>query len=360
MSIATEIERIKSAKESIINTLKANDVAISETATIDELDVTMKEVPILDTSDATATETDILINKTAYVNGKKITGTFSGGSGTHNTTMANPNNRTSFGLTYWMSEMNEVDMKGVTTASNAFQNCANLKKINIKNMGSVKTAYQMFQGCISLTEIPELNLSSATNIYSMFQNTGFVEVDGFEALKATDPHSIFSSCKSLVKVGDINLPVATETQTMFSSCIALTEVGNIYIPNGKQCQQLFNSCSKLVTIGEIDMSSATNVSNMFGNCSVLKNIGGFINLGKGFVTQANNSTYYKLSMSDSSSITHDSLMNIINGLYDLNLTYDVANGGTLYTQTINIGNTNKGRLSAEEIAIATAKGWTIS
>lgn len=52
-------------------------------------------------------------------------------------------------------------------------------------------------------------------------------------------------------------------------------------------------------------------------------------------------------------------MDVINKLYDLNLTYDVANGGTLYTQVLSLGDTNKEKLTAEEIAIATNKGWTV-
>jgi hypothetical protein len=53
-------------------------------------------------------------------------------------------------------------------------------------------------------------------------------------------------------------------------------------------------------------------------------------------------------------------MNVINNLYDLNLTYDVANGGTLYTQKLTLGSTNLAKLTADEIAIATSKGWTVS
>ena len=52
-------------------------------------------------------------------------------------------------------------------------------------------------------------------------------------------------------------------------------------------------------------------------------------------------------------------MSIINNLYDLNLTYDVANGGTLYRQRVQLGSTNLAKLSEEEKEIATNKGWNL-
>lgn len=60
-------------------------------------------------------------------------------------------------------------------------------------------------------------------------------------------------------------------------------------------------------------------------------------------------------MNAATGLTHESLMNIINNLYDLNLTYNVAGGGTLYTQKLVIGEENIAKLTADEIAIATAK-----
>lgn len=53
-------------------------------------------------------------------------------------------------------------------------------------------------------------------------------------------------------------------------------------------------------------------------------------------------------------------MNVINKLYDLNLTYDVANEGTLYRQTLKLGTTNRNKLTSDEIAKATNKGWNIT
>ena len=85
-----------------------------------------------------------------------------------------------------------------------------------------------------------------------------------------------------------------------------------------------------------------------------------INLGKGFYQKTTNYNDYTLRLSSSSQLTRDSLMSVINNLYDLNLTYDVANGGTLYSQQLVLGSTNLAKLTAEEIAIATNKGWTVS
>ena len=114
------------------------------------------------------------------------------------------------------------------------------------------------------------------------------------------------------------------------------------------------------TLQELDMSKATRIENMFNGCTKLENIGGFLNLGKAYTYTGNGYNFYKLNLSKATLLTHDSLMNIINNLYDLNLSYNVANGGTLYTQNIVLGSTNLAKLTAEEIAIATNKGWTVS
>jgi hypothetical protein len=103
------------------------------------------------------------------------------------------------------------------------------------------------------------------------------------------------------------------------------------------------------------------VASMFTNCSDLAEIQSFKNLGKGYTQKSNNYSNYKLSFLYCYNVTHDSLMDIItNGLYDLNLTYDVANGGTLYTQQLELGSKNLAKLTPQEIAIATEKGFSVS
>lgn len=284
-----------------------------------------------------------------------IKGTHEGGDNTYNATIANPNNRTNFALTRWITEMAEVDMTGVTNASGGFDNCENLKKITIKNMSQITTASTMFQNCRSLLEPPELDLSNATNIYGMFYNCkGLTTVNGLEGPKVTTAYNLFAGCTKLQNVNNVRLPVATSPYAMFSGCTNLYKVLGLYLPAATALNNLFNNCQTLNTFDGMDMSKVNNTQNMFYECRRLRNLGPLTNLGKGFTIKSNNATNHTIYLSTSPNLTHDSLLNLFNGLYDLNLTYDVANGGTLYSQKITLGD-NKSKLTADEIAIATSK-----
>ena len=103
------------------------------------------------------------------------------------------------------------------------------------------------------------------------------------------------------------------------------------------------------TIPELDASKVTNIASVVQNCTKLENFGGLLNLGKAF-PDASISENYALGLQNSPNLTHDSLMNVINKLYDIS---------DKRTQVINIGDTNKAKLTTEEIAIATNKGWTV-
>ena len=99
---------------------------------------------------------------------------------------------------------------------------------------------------------------------------------------------------------------------------------------------------------------------MLSSLAKLTNLIFGTNLGKGYTQKTSNLNEYCCGLSFVSLLNHESLMDVINKLYDLNLTYDVANGGTLYTQQLMLGSTNLAKLTPEEIAIATNKGWTVS
>ena len=130
--------------------------------------------------------------------------------------------------------------------------------------------------------------------------------------------------------------------------------------NVEDFYEMFCSCQKMVSIPLYDMGNAQEIGRMFTGCKELVDVGGFKDLGKGFTTKYQNDSDTLLYLGHSTKLTHESLMNIINNLYDLNITYNVANGGTLYRQGLQIGSTNLAKLSADEIAIATNKGWNVT
>ena len=168
--------------------------------------------------------------------------------------------------------------------------------------------------------------------------------------------NLFKNCQSLKKAPFIDTSKVSTASSMFYDCQSLKEIPQYDTKKFTACSSIFYNCISLETIPKLDLSSCMLLgSNSFYNCSKLTNLGGFINLGKGYTQKRNNYSNYILDLSYCVELTHDSLMNVINNLYDLNLTYNVAGGGTLYTQQLILGSTNIAKLTAEEIAIATNK-----
>ena len=121
-----------------------------------------------------------------------------------------------------------------------------------------------------------------------------------------------------------------------------------------QINYTFSYCNALNTIDKLNAMSCTNINNIFQNCSNLTNLGGLENLGQAYLTTASaNSFSYTLNLSSCNKLTHESLMNVINNLYD------IATAG-VKPQKLQLGSTNLAKLTDEEKAIATNKGWSIS
>jgi len=233
----------------------------------------------------------------------------------------------------------------ITDASNLFRNGARLdnKEEFFKLFENITTMESMFEATINLVEVDLSNLDTSN---------------------VTKMGAVFQNCMNLQRVNLSNLDISnvTSMSSMFYNCYELIELNLEGIDTSKV--EFFGTflynCYKLTSLIMLDCSSATNVNNILKYCGGLINFGGLIKLGKAYTKKYNGDSSYKLDLSSCSKLTHESLMNVINNLYDLNLTYDVANGGTLYTQQLVLGSTNMAKLTPEEIAIATNKGWSVS
>ena len=109
--------------------------------------------------------------------------------------------------------------------------------------------------------------------------------------------------------------------------------------NAKNISGCFFVCASLVSLSLPTGfgQNATYTSNCFYGCFALKTITGNPNFKVSF------------SLSNSTQLTHDSLMVVINGLQTVT-----------EAQTLTLGETNLAKLTDAEKQIATDKGWTLA
>lgn len=222
-------------------------------------------------------------------------------------------------------EAPSIDCSEATSTESMFWNCENLTKINgALDLSSSTTMVNMFSGCQSLQSFPQItNTSGVTSLYGCFQSTNATNYPLFDTSSATTVENMFAQAHALV-----------------------------------------SSVHPAAHIPAYDFSSVTTVYYMFGNNAFFYNnsdtqvtFDGFTHLGKAFT--GTQSTYHTLDMSRiggaSSSdivIPKQSLLNIINAL-------SAPDDSNCNDATIKLKAAHYNLLDASDIAIATAKRWSI-
>ena len=225
----------------------------------------------------------------------------------------------------------------------------------------------LFMKYSNLKKIPEIELIDYGYDYLdysyMFQNCSKVEdftnfvlfLDKYKMCKA---NYMFANCDSITndKFNEIlehitlKPSVDSDSLTLENFITDNENITEINIPFNTSkvtsFREMISNCRNLVTVSAFDCSSAKDMQSVFYGCHYIENLGGFINLGKSLTSKTN--FYLNLP----GKVTHASLINILNGLYDISDTD--ANGSM-----INLGGNLLTSLSDEEKKIATDKGWTL-
>ena len=251
-------------------------------------------------------------------------------------------------------DLSKVDFSNSTNMSDTFYGCSNISNFNFinKKTGENVKADSLFSWCSSLKEIPDIDYSEMVTMNNAFSNTSLSNIN-IEFPKVTSIGGAFSYCQELISVEYLNLPVCEGAYGLFRGCSKLEEVKVLNIPKATSISQLFFECVYLKSIPAIIADDVVDVHYVAHASASLTNVGGFLNLGKAYSTSADENYYsYTLNL-QAGSLTHDSLMNVINGLYD------IATKG-VKAQQLELGSINLAELTAEEIAIATNKGWSVS
>lgn len=234
-----------------------------------------------------------------------------------------------------------------------------LSKITSKT----STENYLTEAVVRINKLPE-EILNGTKINSMFAGfRNLVEIPYFDSSNITGFYNAFSDCRAITTIPLFNTSKVTDMGNTFQYCSNLKTIPQLDTSSVSQASSMFAYCDNLESIPLLNFGKVKTVAYILSTSTVINkdiNLGGFKDLGKGYTNTTKNWSNYRLDLSKRTEINHDSLMNVINNLYDLNLTYDVANGGTLFEQGLLLGEANIARLTEDEIAIATNKGWIVS
>ena len=238
---------------------------------------------------------------------------------------------------------------------------ANLDTSNVTSM------IQMFNGCAKLTtlDLSNFNTSNVTNMNSMFNSCNkltTLDLTSFDTSNVTSMRGMFYSCKGLTTLDltSFDTSKVTDMSSMFSNCKELTtlDLSNFNTSNVTNMNSMFYGCSLLGNIPKLNASNVTYVNNFVNNCTSLTDFGGLENLGQAYSTTYSANYYsYKLDLSSCTKLTEQSLINVLNNLYD------IATKGC-NTQQVVLGSDNLAKLVSEKgqqaLAQAQQFGWNIS
>lgn len=199
---------------------------------------------------------------------------------------------------------------------------ANTFRMIVKNM-NLTTANQNYLGGLNLYDFKMINGTLSPTTLKLANMKLIKKITGLNLSNITSLDSFsLNSFNDYDFFKDYGEQWDTSNITVFTS--AFNNTGLRYIPS-------------------LDFSSATNINNMFNGCASLIVIG-----------EVSNIKISGINLNQAPCLNHDTLMRFLNALYDY------ASEGSSATYTLTLGAANLAKLTDEEKAIATNKGWTLN
>lgn len=196
---------------------------------------------------------------------------------------------------------------------------------------------------------------SMTDMFAYFSN--LEEIPLLDTSNVTDMLRTFAYCRKLKSIPLLDTNNVTNMSQIFQYCDSLERIPQLNTNKVKQMSNMFDGCQKLTSVPLLNASKVTSLGSMFNNCKELKDLEGLVNLGESYSTTAS-ARYgsYTLRINNTPKLTEQSIINILNNLYDIK-----QKGCNV--QQINLGNFNLAKLTSEEgqqaLIDAKNKGWEV-
>ena len=234
------------------------------------------------------------------------------------------------------------------TATGSFYGCFDCTLLTTVPTGTFQGSdfQYAFRNINSLTSVGKLTFTNATSLLDMFASGKYIETaGGIISDTVTNLQGTFCDTFLMTSCGDIDCPNAIRAYGTFRDARSLINAPKFTSTKLQNIEQLFRHCYELVSIPDIDCTNVTSCGVYAEKDSKLTTVGKMTNLR------------YSIDFSYSPLLTVESIMNIINSIYDFtgNGTSAGYNQGKLI-----LGSTNLAKLSDAEKAIATNKGWTLA
>lgn len=312
MSISKEIERLQQAKKDIGDAIVRKGGSVSGT-----IDTYAKSVMALgDVSFRTAID---IVNKS---DAKNV-----------DLTMISPKNET--GLQYLFYKNTNLthinasnwDTSNIKSLRFAFGDDSNLVSVDFADwdVSNVTDFHAMFDACVKIEniDVSKWNTSSATYMSWMFNrnNLKSLDVSNFDTSKVTNMFAMFSGSLSLTRLDVSNFDTSN-----------VLDFGRVFSYWGNVCEEL--------NISGLNLTKCTSMELTFksGNFKVIRCDG----------LRLPNIDMSNIGLDSSTALTVDSIVGLLNALPQSDKGY-----------SFQIGSGNIAKLSDEQKAIATNKGWTL-
>lgn len=247
-----------------------------------------------------------------------------------------------------------------TTITNANHNNFSSKifkkfpKINVET-NDLSYLFYMYKG----TVYPELDTKNVVNMDYMLNANAMVEAPYYDTSSATTMYYFLGSCANLTNIPLYDTSKNTAFYGFCASCTSLKEFPPLDLSSAETISGMFANDRNLVTIPELNCKNVdTTGMGVLQGCTSLVNFGGFKDIGMGYdKSAAANYGNHQVYLSSCPKLTERSLINVLNGLYD------IASKGCKAQKCV-LGSTNLAKLTSEEgqqaLSNAQTKGWTIS